>query len=253
MRVNVDAARMLATRPGQAAKQPLRRLVERLGYELVPLERAEVDRFRSLLAEVDVACVLDVGANIGQYVERIRLLGYRGPVISFEPGATAFGRLAQAASGDPLWEVRNEAVGRHADRLPLNVSKNSVSSSLLPVSERHVAAAPQSVVTSSETVDVVTLDEVCQERPGPFWLKLDTQGFEEEVLGGATSVLQRTAVVQAELSLATLYEGQADYVTVLSRLRDIGFGVVDLLPGFRDASGRLLQVDVVASRSSRGA
>ena len=53
-----------------------------------------------------VNCVIDVGANHGQYARRLRRAGYTGHIVSFEPVAEPFERLAASAARDPRWSVR---------------------------------------------------------------------------------------------------------------------------------------------------
>ncbi len=242
------APRLIGTRFGQLIKEPVRGVLERAGYDVVPLWRDETDFLGRLLRDLDVDAVLDVGANQGQYARRLRVLGYQGPIVSFEPGRQAYKLLRRRVEGDPRWEAVNVAVGRHTGTLDLNVSANSVSSSMLRLTDVHVDAAPESVATTVESVPVVTLDQAVTQFER-IWLKVDTQGYELEVLAGAKEVLRRTRALQIELSLAPLYAGQASPVDVLRLTQDEGFQIIDLIPGFRSpTSGHLLQCDVIAVR-----
>jgi hypothetical protein len=112
---------------------------------------------------------------------------------------------------------------------------------------QHLESAPTSKYVRNVAVDVVPLDDYCVDLPsGGVSLKIDTQGFELEVLQGATAMLARTSMVRVELSLAALYEGQPDYVEVICYLRDRGYRLTYLEPGFEDpTTGELLQADVI--------
>lgn len=75
-------------------------------------------------------------------------------------------------------------------------------------------------------------------------LKLDTQGFESRILAGATESLPRFSLIQMEMSLVTLYEGEILFLDMCSAMHSRGFELLALDPGFHDvASGRILQVD----------
>ena len=80
--------------------------------------------------------VLDVGANIGQFAQRIRSHGYDGRIISFEPVSSVYETLINAARSDPLWETRQLALGDCSGSKLINISKSTVYSSFddLPLS-----------------------------------------------------------------------------------------------------------------------
>jgi hypothetical protein len=81
------------------------------------------------------------------------------------------------------------------------------------------------------------------------WLKIDTQGFEKEVLDGAVVASPAIRAVQLELSLVPLYEGQSLWEYFLSRMQREGYELWAFIPGFSDLrTGRSLQVDVVFAR-----
>jgi hypothetical protein len=96
-------------------------------------------------------------------------------------------------------------------------------------------------------VNISRLDEISVPlipATGTILLKVDTQGYEMEVLKGAGGLLGRTVALQLELSLVPLYEGAPTIAQMISFAADNGFELFNLIPGFRDKrSGRLLQAD----------
>ena len=66
---------------------------------------------RRLLKGLKVDCVFDVGANEGQYASELRLIGYRGTIVSFEPSPRSFERLSEVSEKDPDWHVFDFALG----------------------------------------------------------------------------------------------------------------------------------------------
>ena len=229
---------------------PLKNFVQKgfnaFGREIRRIELKEMDQLNRFLTQHRIATVLDVGANIGQFAMKLRQAGFKGQIISFEPQSQAFARLVRAAAADPLWDVAPRcAVGAARGQLEMNLSDNSVSSSALPILEEHTGNAPDSRYIGKEKVPVITLD-ACQlfARDGNIFLKVDTQGYEQQVLDGATELLKSLRGVQLEMSLAPLYEGQADFVGLIDQMQKSGFDIWALNPGFANReTGRLLQAD----------
>ena len=207
-----------------------------------------------LLRAHGVSCVFDVGANIGQYASHIRRLGYEGLIVSVEPLTDAARELTAAAADDPRWMVENVAAGATVGEATLNVAGNSVSSSIARMLPRHLAGAPASATVRTETVPLLTLDELADKYQPLLertYIKVDTQGFERQVLDGAAHMLGRVAGVQLELSLgAALYEGQLELAEAIGLMRTHGFALVAVLPGFTDTgTGEMLQCDGVFFRT----
>jgi FkbM family methyltransferase len=204
------------------------------------------------LHERGIDTVLDVGANAGQFGSALRRAGFTGRIISVEPLAAAYDRLASVASSDPQWTAERAGVGAEPGTLTVNVAANSVSSSVLPMLDRHAQAAPQSVYVATEDVPGTTVDELVKRHdvtPESALLKVDVQGYELPVLRGAADTLDRFAAVRSEMSLVALYEGQALLPDLLAELAGHGFELWTLERGFVEpATGRLLQVDGVFFR-----
>ena len=116
----------------------------------------------------------------------------------------------------------------------------------------HVKAAPESAYVGSEEVEVRTLDSLFEDiRPEKeaVLLKIDTQGYELEVLRGAEQSLPRVCMAQLEVSVVPLYEGAPVMADVLAFMQDAGFSLMQLEPVLIDpATGRLLQLDATFCR-----
>lgn len=204
-------------------------------------------QIHQIIKDRQINTVFDVGGNIGQFATGLRNTGYNDQILSFEPGSEAYEQLAKAASQDENWNVYPQcAVGESMGSALLNVSKNSVSSSILKINQSHLEAAPDSKIESSENVDVVTLDHVINEQGlmGNILLKIDTQGFEEEVLDGVKQSIDKIEVIVCELSLVELYEGQMLALDFIQKLRENGFDLWGCYSGFcNENKGQMLQFD----------
>jgi FkbM family methyltransferase len=240
-----DLIGRVADRPREYAKLALRTLLHRRHLDLV--SHPYPVRVATTLSWFGVQTVLDIGANIGQYGTALRASGYRGNLVSCEPLSDAFEHLQRRSARDPGWEAVRTAVGDEVGSIEINVSANSYSSSLLPMTSAHSDAAPGSEFVAAETVPVTTVAELIAARnlnPARTLLKIDTQGYEAPVLDGAGSALKEFAAVSLELSFVPLYEGQQLFDELTSRLKGAGYTLYGLDAGFGDPrTGRMLQCD----------
>ena len=81
---------------------------------------------KSFLNELDIDCVLNVGANDGQYGTELRLIGYTGHIISFEPDPQSFEKLIGRSNKDPKWHALSMALGRSAGQAEFNIMAASM-------------------------------------------------------------------------------------------------------------------------------
>ena len=205
-------------------------------------------RFFSMLKLHKVDLIIDVGANDGGYGNYLRTGRYAGPIVSFEPLNDAYESLRARAAGDRFWTVApKSALGAVADTVEINVAGNSKSSSLLPMMQSHLNAAPHTATIGHQSVLVRRLDDVDipeLKAARSALLKIDTQGYEMQVLSGSSETLERCIGLQLEMSLLPLYEGQVLYRQLIDWLDCRGFDLWALLPGFSDLkTGRMMQMD----------
>ena len=114
----------------------------RLGYEVTIFRNSVAGQRAQLLRHLGIQRVVDVGANVGQYADSLRELGYRGEIWSFEPLASAYAELERRSQGDSSWRATRTAVGAREGELQLHVSQSSIFSSALPVLDSAVSASP---------------------------------------------------------------------------------------------------------------
>lgn len=223
----------------------VKRIGHRAGIEISRYRPASTRRKR-VLRDMAVKTVLDVGANTGQYAAALRASGYDGPILSFEPLAGAFAELEARARSDNDWDAYRVALGDNDGEAVLNVASNLASSSLLPMRPEHQAGAPDVITTGTETTWVARLDALDLPIKPPAMLKIDVQGYENRVLAGAEKTLRHVAVIECELSLDELYEGQPTFRQMIDLLGDRGFKIIDLDPFFYDKTdGRVLSIDAM--------
>ena len=234
----------------QFNKQVIKKVLNSFGLEIHRFNpnTSVLGYYQAALKTFQIEMVLDVGANQGQYGSQLRSAGYEGQIISFEPLSDAFEVLEKTCLHDSKWDAYPRcAIGDMDGNISINVSQNSVSSSVLPMLNEHLNAAPQSVYVREEKVDIHKLDTVwpkIKPRNASTLLKIDTQGYEWKVLDGAKDMLSQVKGVQLELSLLPLYQDQHLWLECMNRLKLEGFTLWSLQPAFIDpGNGRTMQLD----------
>jgi len=256
-------AGLSAPRPAASALKLAQRAARRLGVSVMRDSESNylTPHLRRLFTVLSIDCVLDVGANTGQFVDRLRHdLGYRGHIASFEPAPVSYEQLARDHARDPRWRGFRCALGRERGTAELNLftPDSSLNSLLGPTSFGSDRFAALRLEPRKERVEVRRLDEVFAEAVRPLvepatFLKLDTQGFDLEVLHGASGVLHNVVALVAELPVVPIYEGMPSLVEGLGQLQDLGFEVTGMFPVTRDRD-RLGAVEfdcVLRARSTR--
>jgi len=207
----------------------------------------EKKRRSVLVKHHGINLLVDVGANSGQYGKQMRLLGYQGQIISFEPLTAAYQHLVRLSEADKKWEAYNFGLGEKEEEVQLNISKNSFSSSILNINDNHTSAFPDSRYVDQQTIWTRTFDSVFEQMVGVrdrVFLKIDTQGYEMNVLKGAVKSLSRIVGIQLEMALVPLYQGEYLYQDIIQFLDQYNFKLHGVENGISDyESGRLLQMD----------
>jgi FkbM family methyltransferase len=228
-------------------------VLHHLGFDLVRFDgRKFPERKRAELMEsLSTDLVIDVGANVGQYVREIRANGFCGTIIAFEPLGRPFQEIAELAERDSKLTVHRLALGSDEAEAIIHVAANSWSSSLLAMKQTHLSAAPDSVYVGEERIEIRPLDSLDLIHPDDIaWLKIDTQGSERSVLAGARRSLSRAVAVEIELTYVALYEDQALAWEIHNTLSNLGFDLVAFGTPFSDrGTSALLQVDAIFLRT----
>lgn len=196
---------------------------------------------RDLLRAQRIDCVLDVGANVGQYGDELRAIGYDGLIISFEPDPDSFKRLSAHIEARPNWVALQLALGSEAKVASLNrMASSDFNSFRTPSSHDTQLFAQENRIVGTVEVDVQTLASLLPQlkalhhfsRP---LLKMDTQGFDVEVFRGAVGVYQDIMAIQSELPVKHLYERSPNWTEVIGEYQTQGFdlaGIYQVNPGW---------------------
>lgn len=249
-----------APRRERALKRVIRRALAALAhsrdYTFFPNwefeEKIICRHMQPLFQTYQIECVLDVGANLGQFGDFVRhKLGFRGLIHSFEPVDQLAQHLKRKTSRDDAWHIHQTALGSRQEQIDINVAESpGLSSFLSPTSESVKALWDKSAILERQRVAVDTVDNFVQRLdggtlPGPTFLKVDTQGYDLEVLKGAQKTLETVRAVQLEASVRPIYQCMPGYREVLDYLTGRGFALSAMVPLNLDQSQRLIEFDCV--------
>lgn len=205
-------------------------LAVRLGLAGRQHQYGEIVALRRLIAHFGIDCVLDVGANAGQYATMLRRdVGFAGTIVSFEPNPDVFAVLADRARSDPRWHVHHLALTDRDGEARFNIMAADQFSSLnAPGEGLEPIFAERNRVARSVTVPCRRLDGLLPALEGArdaraILLKMDTQGHDAAVVAGAGDALRSMTAVQTELAVRPLYDGATDYRAMIGLLAEAGF------------------------------
>jgi len=186
--------------------------------------------------------ILDVGANVGQSVDRFRRYMPNSKIFSFEPNPEVFSKLLLKEKIDKNLKCFNLGVGSIKKTIPFFINPDSGSNSFYKInldgdsfalSHSEEAKKNHNKTTLKQTVEynteinvpVDTLNNICNSENinNIDILKIDTQGYEEEVLKGADSILSNTLIVEAEVMFGDSYEKSSTLRGIESQLHKFGF------------------------------
>ena len=236
-----------------------RNALRRLGVELVRARQADANllgvHLDRLFRDRGIDLVLDVGAKAGEFGSWLRGNGYRGDLVSFEPVSTSFAELAARAGSDPHWSVHHVALGSESGTAEISVTRLPQLSSFRTRNAFSRAGFADAMdVQRVEQVPVHRLDglwdEVVPAGASAVYLKIDTQGWDLEVLAGLGGRAGDVVALQTEMAVQPIYEGSPTLRASLDAVAALGFTPSGMFPVTLDDSLALVELDCVAVRTT---
>ncbi len=195
--------------------------------------------------------VLDVGANIGQFAESLIDFGYKGKIISFEPTSVVYPTLLKKAEKFKNWQIADKmAIGNEDGEIEMNISADPLFNSIKEIQDDYTNYHAASGKSGTEKVRLAKIDSIWDEYVQPserVFLKIDTQGFEKEVLEGAANSLDNVSGIKIEMPLQPIYKNvEWDIFDLMNFFKSKGFACVGVSKvAVNQQSGIVHEVDGV--------
>jgi FkbM family methyltransferase len=192
--------------------------------------------------------VFDIGANNGDlavtYFEHFPV----ADIYSFEPVSTTYSELAKTTKTRPRVHAFRCGMGKERGTVPINVNPSSTKSSIL-----HSRVEDQ-----TETISINTVTEFCKENHIETidLMKIDTEGYEIEVLEGSRDLLehQKIKIIYAECEPIATSKYFVSFPALVEFLRRFGyeiFGIYDQQLGW-EGDRRVRQIMYINPAFVRG-
>ena len=192
----------------------------------------DLDRDLSLVIGPHPGSVcVDVGAHEGLFVDLL-LANLNHPTIhAFEPAPGPFARLKSRHGATPGVTLVNAGLGREPGAIEFNIYDNQTLNSFLPMLPAGASTLGGPKLVETRSVPVFSLDSYAASSGLAHisLLKIDTQGYELQVLQGAERTLSEGNVgtVLVEINFAPLYDRQVWAHEIIGFLHDRGLHLVD--------------------------
>jgi FkbM family methyltransferase len=230
-------------------------LISRFGLALIQHARAweliEAKYLSQFLRTFSVDCVFDVGANRGEYAIRLRRMGFKGLILSFEPNPDAVPILKAVAKSDSRWEVIPLALDSNSRSVPFNVMRRQAFSSLHEPDHSNTTKFSQlNVIDYTIQIETATLHDLFPSLQSDFgfsrpFLKVDTQANDLAVVRGAGNLIDRFVGLQSELSFVRLYRDCPLARETLECYERLGFCLAALVPNTDGHFPNLYEMDCI--------
>jgi FkbM family methyltransferase len=234
-------------------------VVKPLGWAGFSLQRIRSQQkqpysLAGFLRSRDINVIIDVGANRGQFADNVFKQGFRGRIISFEPILELANDLEQGARRRSNWEIRPFALGESGGEALLNVSASDDFSSFKEHARESEDIFDGIATKHTQRAAVRRLDEtdigLCS--ASRIFIKSDTQGYDREVLNGATRILPQVLGIQVEVPIHQLYKDTWTFSEAVCHLGKIGFVPAQFWPvtTFPDDPASAVELDCIFRRTA---
>lgn len=195
---------------------------------------------KRLIKKYKLDLYIDVGANIGHTGLSVATI-FKIDTLSYEPVSHTYEQLKNKAKLFPNWGAYQMGIGATNGKGTIHVtSGHSGTSSFLKINE-HMASHAKNVATviKQEEIEIKTLDfcienHITGRDKESIYIKVDTQGYEMNVMKGLEKYIDKVCIIKLEMSLIPLdYQGQPNLYEIIKYMNERGFIIVEIEEGWK--------------------
>ncbi|MDX2478964.1 MAG: FkbM family methyltransferase [Desulfuromusa sp.] len=135
------------------------------------------------------------------------------------------------------------AAGKCSGQVTFNVHDSHLEGSSLYKESMGESADGHEITVSVLPIDTIVRDKKLS---APFFIKVDVQGAELDVLDGCKSILKDTEAIALEVSMFQFMRNSPQFHEVIFYMKQRGFVTFDIIPGWnRPLDDALGQVDII--------
>jgi FkbM family methyltransferase len=245
-------------------KSAVRNIVRKFGYDIVYLKpKHDFDNlYVKLFCKFSkTTTILDVGSHRGESIDRFKRVFPSLSIHGFEPQSDNFQFLTNKYRGDDSVILNNCGVGEEAGELEFHSFKKTDVGSFVgidpdsawaKVRSKEFDTVPTEFETGTNKVPVQSIDEYVKATglKQINLLKIDTQGFEDDVLKGCKDSLSNNVIdfIELELIITGPYQKKLMFKDIESLFEPYGYKMYGIQSGSNYYDSPILQFDLLFAR-----
>ena len=230
------------------SKYIIKKILLILGYKIINkynhyfgIDESLEKIFNKAKLDKNKLTIFDIGANIGQSIKRFRRKFNKSKIYSFEPNPEIFKNLVEIQKKDSNLKVFNFAFSNEDSITKLYYYKESGQNSLYPIKNKNkknffkVNTKKISTFLKKNKIKKIDL------------LKIDTQGYELDIIKGCGNYLKKILIIEIELIFNDIYNKNtiSEIEKILSKFGFITWDIPNIVKFPRSDIDRIYFADIL--------
>lgn len=226
-------------------KKIIKKIINILGFKISKInnkyKRLSFNDIHKIKINIENPIIFDVGANQGQSIQRFKKIFPKSIIHAFEPIKEEFDKLQNEFKNDSSIFLNNYALGNSLGENKFYIMASTGHSSFLKISpntewlkirSKEFGVNENEYIKKVVDVKINTINNYCNNNNilKIDILKLDTQGFEEKILAGASEIIPRIKLIETELMFDNVYEKRLNFYDIEKHILKHNFRLLAIEP-----------------------